>query len=73
MPDNAKPYDPSQNCSLNPLAYYIYNEGFVKYSMQVPEGAKQEINPIYAKFHIFPKIIKIVPFPERSMYPFSQF
>ena len=48
-------------------------EAIVKYVIQGPECVKQGINPICAKFHIFPKIIKWVPFPERSKYHFSQF
>ena len=36
----------------------------MKYAMQGTECVKQGFNPICAKFHIFPNIIKGVPFPE---------
>ena len=48
-------------------------EAIVKYVKRGPECIKQGINPICTKFHIFPEIIKRVPFPERSKYYFSQF
>ena len=48
-------------------------EAIVKYVIQSPECIKQGLNPISIRFHIFPKIIKEVLFPERSRYHFSQF
>ena len=57
--------------SPNIIQWFMY-EAIVKYVIQGPECVKQEINPICAKFHIFPKIIKGVQFPERSKYNISQ-
>ena len=48
-------------------------EAIVKYDIQGLECGKQGSNQICAKLHIFPKIIKEVPFPERSKDHFSQF
>ena len=48
-------------------------EAIVKYIIQGMECVKQRINPVCAKFHFFSKIIKGVPFPERSMFHSSQF
>ena len=45
-------------------------EPIVKYVRQGLECIKQEINPICAKFHIFLKIIKWVPFPEKEQVSF---
>ena len=45
-------------------------EAIVKYVIQCMEYDKQGINPICAKFHIFPNIIKGVHFPEMSKYHF---
>ena len=47
-------------------------KGIMKYVMQSLKCVKQGINPISAKFHTFPEIIKWVLFPERSKYEFSQ-
>ena len=38
----------------------------MKYVIQGPECIKQGINPICAKFNIFPKIIKGISFPEKE-------
>ena len=48
-------------------------EAIVKYVLQGPVCVKQGLNTICAKFHIFPKIIKGVPFSESSKYQFFQF
>ena len=46
-------------------------EAIVKYVIQGPECVKQEINPICAKFHIFPKIIKGICFKFSPYYCLS--
>ena len=58
--------------SPNIIQLFMF-EAIMKYVLQGLECVKQEINPICAKFHIFPYIIKGVQFPERSKYYFSQF
>ena len=55
----------------NVIQWFMY-EATAKYVIQGPECVKQEINPICAKFNIFTKIIKRVPFPKGSRYHFSQ-
>ena len=48
-------------------------EDIVKYDIKGMKCVKQGFNPISAKFHNFPKIIKGVSFPERSKYNFFHF
>ena len=47
-------------------------EAIVKSVIQGTPCFKDGFNPICIQFHIFPKIIKGVLFPERSKYHFSQ-
>ena len=58
--------------SLNISQLFMY-ETIVKYVIQGLEFVEQGINPICYKFHIFPKMIKGIPFPERKNYYFSLF
>ena len=55
--------------SPNIIQLFMY-EAIVKYVIQGLWCVKKRIRPICAKLHIFPKIIKGVPFPENSTYHF---
>ena len=56
----------------NIIQWFMF-ETIMQYGIQCLESVKQGIIPRCAKFHICPKIIKGVLFPERNKYYFSQF